>query len=180
MAIKAAPVTSPKLYLGDLLPAVKELEGEDCQEKDRAWVVVRQATEGDNRRISDLSAETRFVYREETAEQVTNVNQAEVRAMQIYLTLVDAGNIVGDDDKPLFKFNNSRLAMSQSEFQKAYETLHPDATWAMLLAVREINPLWDPSTEQWVKCEHCGLEFALKDKHFVPLAKTKRQGESES
>lgn len=179
MAIKAAPVTSPKVFLGDLSPAVAVLEG-DCPEKDRAWVIIRQATEGDVRVIQDYGAETRTVFSDDRTEQIQHVNQADVRAKQVHLTLSDAGNIVNAQDEPLFRFDSGRLAMDFNEFQTAYGTLHPDVTRAMLLAVRDMNPIWDWAVSQWVRCPNCKVEFVLKDRHLLPLAETRDRAEQES
>jgi hypothetical protein len=170
MAINAAPVVSTQIYLGDLTSSVKEMEG-DCDQADRAWVIIRQSTEGDNRRISEMSAETRTVWSDTATEQIRRINQAEVRALQVYLTLSDMGNVFADDagKKPLFRFENGKLKMPKSEFQKAYDGLHPEVTRAIILAVYQTNPMWDWSIDQQIRCPECSAEFEVDDKHLVPL-----------
>jgi hypothetical protein len=171
MAIHTAPVISDKIYLGDLSAEVKQMEG-DCAQEDRAWVIIQQGNEGDNRRISEMNAETRTIWHEEGTEQVQRVNRAAVRALQVFLTLADAGNIFADAGGkiPLFKFAGGKVAQQRQEFEKAYGSLHPAVSRSIILAVYRVNPMWDWRIEQHIECPECSHKFPILDEHLVPLA----------
>jgi len=144
MAIKVAPIFSEPLYLGDLSEEVAKME-KDCDQNDRAWIKARQATESDEMEISSLYSKSKTVWTGEATEQVQEINPRERQAMEIYLCMVDAGNI-DDEDGPLFTFvENGPYAKVDGGFQifkEAYGRLPSEATLAMLRAVYTVNPGW--------------------------------------
>jgi len=149
MAIKAIPTVSAPIYLGDVSDEVSKLEG-NCQDADRAWVVVRQGTEGDNRRRADI--ESKFTLRwnkDGSADEVRDVNRRELWAFEVYSVLCGVGNIFSDEagEKPLFSFKRGKdydsLACDFEEFKALYGELPSVVTNAMLRAVYQLNPDWD-------------------------------------
>lgn len=148
MAIKAAPVVSEPLYLQDFNKQVKEWEKDDDPE-DRAWVKVRQATELDEMEINSMTSKSTMRWTDGgSAEQVNTVNPREVRALEVYRTLVDAGNILNaNGDGPLFDFEGDgfhrKVKGGFKAFKTAYGSLPAEVTTAILRAVYKINPGWD-------------------------------------
>lgn len=126
---------------------VAELEG-DCQPDERAWVIVRQATEGDNMRRADRVAKRTVKWGDAGVEETRDDNMREQWAFEVYLCLVDAGNITDYAGKSLFKFGDGgqgyrKLDMDFQDFMKAYGTLPSAVTLAIRRAVLETNPDWD-------------------------------------
>lgn len=147
MAIKALPIVSQPIYLAELSDEVKEMEG-DCPKDERAWVIVRQATEADNTQRAALRSEVTVRWQKDgTAEEIRDVNLREMWAMEIYLTLCDAGNILDADDKPLFKFVDTgpygKVKHGFADFKKAYGSLASPVTASIRRAVYKINSDWD-------------------------------------
>lgn len=157
MAIKAVPVVSGPIYLADVSPAVARLEG-DAPDSERAWISVRQATEQDAMKLEDALPDTTVEFID-AVDDVGRPIRREVQkrsdkvrdrfAMQVYLTLCDAGNIWADEDEtqPLFKFrkgtNYSRYAGGFQEFLQAFGQLPSVVTIAMRDIVYDHNPMWD-------------------------------------
>jgi hypothetical protein len=181
MAIKTTPVLSKPIYLGDLSADVKAMEEGD-EPDDLAWVVVRQATEADQQRLSGMSSETRTIFSDGGTEQIQDTNPAELRALQVFRCLTDAGNIYDLDGKtPLFRFDKDGVDMGGfSEFKKAYGRLHPAAAGAIMLAVYKTNPHWDWMVLRRVKCSDCGFEFELTEGVMLPLRARESQEQDSS
>jgi len=176
MAIKTAPVFSGQIYLGDISPEVKELEG-DCDPKERAWVKVRQATEQDNTQISKVQQSDTFIWGNDgSIQQKTPITQGEVRAWEAYYTLTDAGNFFLEGESELFQFVNSgpyqKVAGGYEEFSRRWGTLPPEVTLAISRSIYSVNPSWDWLADRRHKCPNCG-------EVFVPTTKT-RLGEAVS
>jgi hypothetical protein len=148
MTIKAVPTVSEPIYLQDWSVAVKELEGEDCPREKQAWVVVRQATEGDHLRASRRDENIEYLHQPDgnTRETVTS-NLLDERMFQAYLVLVDAGNILDADDVPIFTFKRGpdydRFNGGYAEFQNRWGLLPSIAADAIGVAVYTLNPHWD-------------------------------------
>lgn len=164
MAIKAMPVTSDRIFLGDLLnndypdtprgrtikqisERVAVLEG-DCDPGDRAWVMIRQATEADNMHRADRVSKRTVRWKGEDVEETRDDNLREQWALEVYMCLVDTGNLYDIKDKPLFTFKDTtagyrKLAMGFQDFLNAYGTLPTAVILAIRRAVLETNPDWD-------------------------------------
>jgi len=154
MAIKAIPTISSKIFLRNLNDDVRKLEGEDCQEADWAWVIVRQATEEDNMRRADLRKDSVVEWVTEEGSDSVGVkeyrqfNQRKAWALEVYMTLVDAGNLFADDAGvvPLFEFENAvptrKLKHTLAEFEKLYGRLPSSVAGSILAAVHSVNLDW--------------------------------------
>ena len=156
MAISTVPVISDQVFLGDASPAVGKLE-KNSGPDEKAWIRVRQATEQDAMILEGSLPETRIEY----VDEIDPVTRTPVRraietrddrvrnrfAMQVYLCLVDAGNITGDDDKPLFEFddgvNYAKVKGGFQSFLEAFGQLPSIVALAMRDVVYDHNPHWD-------------------------------------
>ena len=173
MAIRTAPILSEQIYLGELSPEVKDIEGE-CDPKDRAWVKVRQATEQDAMQIAKLT-QSPMLWTDDGVEQKASATSHDIRAMEVYFTLTDAGNFEDVSGKELFQFVNgqaySKVAGGLQEFIGRYGQLPEQVTVALSRAVYSVNPMWDVFASREHKCPVC-------DNKFIPTDKT-RVGEAE-
>lgn len=146
MALKALPIQSDQLFLQNLVPLLGPMEG-DCGEDEKAWATARQATEADNRRVSQLYSARTVRYVGPVAEETTDVNALDEWALQVFLCLTGVGNVTDAAGESLFNFkrgdNYDVLDMTLVEFQEAYGSLHPLITRALRYVVWEINPIWD-------------------------------------
>lgn len=146
MSVKALPIVSGSIYLADLSQEVKKLEG-DCPPDERAFVVVRQATEADTQRISDLYATRTTRWKEDAVEEQRDINPRLEWVWQAFMTLCDAGNILDAQGKPLFKFEDTgpyhKVSGGFNDFRKAHGSLNSAVTEAIRYAVWGINPQWD-------------------------------------
>ncbi len=163
MTIKTAPIFSGKVYLGDISPDVKDLEG-DCADDERAWIMARQATEADNMNLNAFAQGGRTIWTDDGVEQRNAVTQSEIRVYEVFLTLTDAGNF--DDDKTgkeLLQFatigSYNKVAGEFQEFKERYGTLPRMATSAVSRAIYTVNPDWDLSIEIRHDCPNCGHIF---------------------
>jgi len=147
MAIQAVPTISEEIYLQDLTERVKKLEGEDPR-KEQAWVKIRQATEGDQLQISARNADSEVVWQADGgAREKRSNNPLEERMFKAYLVLVDAGNIVAPDGKPVFKFSEGddypKFDGSWADFKSRWGLIPSVAADAIELAIYKLNPQWD-------------------------------------
>lgn len=163
MAIKTMPLFK-QLYLGDLDPRIAKLEG-DCDQSERAWVRIKQATEADNMELSDYNSKNR------------TSNPRDWRAMEVYVTLCDAGNIDEYDKKgdlvgPLFKFKDAgpytKFDGPFSKFKDQYAKLPSIVSAVMTQAVYAVNIDWDVFKVFEVLCPECGHQFAPTEEHRAP------------
>jgi len=143
--IETKPIISDKLYLSELSERVAKIEG-DCAKTDKAWVIVRQATEGDNLRRADRRADSVVEWqRDGVAREKRRDNIRDTWAYEVYLTLCDAGNI-NANGKPLFTFEDAgdytKIKGGFQNFLTAYGQLPSVVTASILRAVYKINPDW--------------------------------------
>ncbi len=147
MAIKALPTVSDVIYLQDLVPQIELLEGE-CPNEEKAYVIVRQATEADSMAIDQMSSERRVVWSENEVQEIRDSRMREVWAMQVFRCMCDAGNIFGPDGEPLCKFSSGKMHARYVEgtfrdFLKSFGAQSPLVTRALRYAAWEMNPDWD-------------------------------------
>lgn len=145
--MKIAPIISDKIYLRDLASRFKDLEG-DVAEDEAVYVIIRQATEGDVRRVAGMFSERTVQYLPDGSQIETfNDDTSDARMMQVYTTLAGCGNLYDASGKPYFSFEDSKgypkLDMTFDEFREKYLGLPSALTAALVLAVWENNPQWD-------------------------------------
>ena len=150
--IQSAPTISGKIYLAELSKEVAELEG-DCEQKDRAWVKIRQGTEADNMRVSSRSSDSTFEWEKGgLVRERRSDNPRERWAFQVYMTLTDTGNLLDTRGDQLFKFTQKDDYRSVKGgfkvFQEQYGSLPSVVTSSILTAVYQVNPDWDWRTDQ--------------------------------
>lgn len=122
-----------------------------------AEVLVRQAREGENIERNQLFSKTRYVQTnalETAAEQ--EINPSLLRRKEAYLTLGRVSGLVVVDDNgnetELFKSRESsdegpsvRAAMTETEFNRAWNRLPPEMAREIVDFVYKVNPDWDPA-----------------------------------
>jgi len=117
-----------------------------------AYIVVRQASQGETRRLAELTASQRQVVQEgprgNRIAYEQDFNVYEERSAMIYLTADEIGGIEGIDDKKLFSmikpqepvaFRNIR---GMGLFQADLDQLHDSMVAEMTRRVLEVNPQW--------------------------------------
>lgn len=142
-------MTEKTMFLADVSPAFKMMEG-DVQESDKVYVTIRQASQEDNIKRSDLLAKREVKYgrrdsSDSTVDSVSDVledNQPRRRMLEAYWTLSNVGNL-DRGDKPWFKAMPAKTKMLQNEFEKAWGELHPVVAAAISAAVLEVNADWN-------------------------------------
>lgn len=149
MAISVAPIISDKIYLQDLSADIAAMENVQglCPEDQRAWVKIRQATEGDVAAITQMYSMGKVTHHADgstTEEYDRDINP--IRAQQFRRTVVAVGNINNVAGTPLFKLkdgvNYPILDMTEEQFTAAYDSLPRPVTNAFSLAVAQGNPQW--------------------------------------
>jgi len=145
--MKITPIISEPIYLRDISDTFKELEG-DCERDDQVFVIIRQGTQADIQRVSLLVSERKVEHAKDgTRSETFNDDLGDVRAMQLYSTLCDVGNMTDKTGAPMFRFKQgkeyAKFAGSFSEFKRIYGTLPGVVIGAFNLAVWEGNPQWD-------------------------------------
>jgi hypothetical protein len=146
-------MTEQTVFLADLSLAFKLMEG-DVPEQDKAWVSVRQATQDDNIKRSDLLSKREVKYgrkdsSDNSVDSVSDVlddNQPRRRMLEAFWTLTNVGNL-DRGDKPWFKAMPAKTKMQQNEFEKAWGELHPTVAAAISAAVLEVNPDWNQARQ---------------------------------
>jgi hypothetical protein len=120
-----------------------------------AQVTVRQATEGENIERNELFSRTRRIYNdgkaEVTLEQDYNVRK--LRRKEAYLTLGKVvGMVIESTGAELFKYADTgdgprvRMAMSEDEFNQAWNRLPAPVAEEIVGYVHNVNPDWDPNS----------------------------------
>ncbi len=147
MAIQAVPIISEKIYLSEISEEVAKLEG-DCDKKEMAWVIVRQATEADNMQRADKESDITLEYGD--GGKVTERRRTNLRerwAYEVYTSLHDAGNIFAPGGKELFTFMDKgdyqKVKGGFKKFMDDYGSLGSAVTNAIRRAVYTVNPDWD-------------------------------------
>jgi len=147
MALSTVPIVSDKLYLRDLSDTLKAIEGE-CKDELRAWVMIRQATEGDVAAIERVRGKGKVIHGQDgSTTEMYDRDTSHVRKEQFKRTVIGVGNISDAANKELFKFkagpNYAVLNMTDDEFSVAYDALPRPVTNAFGLAILKGNPQWD-------------------------------------
>lgn len=110
-------------------------------------VTIKQASQGEHKKRSDIYANllTRFQRDSDTVEVVQRFSPPELQALEVRLVMTDC-NIIGEDDKPLFKFGKDGKGRSYIEdiaaFQKAWDLLPVEVCEEIHAKVLEVNPSW--------------------------------------
>jgi hypothetical protein len=113
-------------------------------------VTIKQASQGEHKKRSDIYANilTRFQRNSDTVEVAQRFSPPELQALEVRLTMTDC-NIVGEDDKPLFKFAKDYKGRSYIEdvmaFQLAWDSLPADVCNEIHEKVLEVNTTWSQS-----------------------------------
>ena len=111
-------------------------------------VTVKQATQGEHKKRSDIYANilTRFQRNSDTVEVAQRISPPEMQALEVRLTMTDC-NIIGEDDKPLFKFAKDSKGRSYLEdvgaFQLAWDSLPTEVCQEIHDKVLVLNPSWN-------------------------------------
>lgn len=146
MAIRAVPIISDRIFLREISDEVAKLEG-DCKKDERAWVIVRQATEADNRERSARYSSSTLMWTDDGVQENRTDNVRERWAHEVFLVLCDAGNILDAKGGPLFKFHKrgdfNAVDGGFQDFLDSYGRLNSVVATAILRAVYSSNPDWD-------------------------------------
>ncbi len=116
-------------------------------ETEGTFVTIKQATQGEHKKRSDIYANllTRFKRDDDTVEVVQRFSPPELQALEVRITMTDC-NILGEDDKPLFKFAKDAKGRSYVEdvlaFQRAWDLLPVEVCLEIHDKVLEVNPTW--------------------------------------
>jgi hypothetical protein len=138
MKIKRIPTISEPIFLAEISEEFKELEGEVTQDQ-KAWVRVRQATEGDSESRAALQSKRRIEYNpDSTMTEMVDENIRTRLKFEVWWTLDEVGNLTWEDGDPIFK-----KGMSFKEFEDAWKRLDVRISLAIHKAVRITNPNWD-------------------------------------
>ena len=134
MPIRIAPPPVKKFIL---VESDEQLENDG----EPTFILVRPAIQGDeemrNRLFSSLTSE----YVQDILVSTSELSIDDLRRIEVYLTLADC-NLLGYDDKPLFSFENGRLATSEYEFDKGWGQLPNIVAEEIIQYVLEVNPQW--------------------------------------
>ena len=130
-----------------------------CDESGEAYVKVRQAREGENAERDDMFSTITRVFEVPEIDGVqvdgnvkleTSQNPTKTRRKEAYLTLASIRGITDEAGNELFRHSGTvdgdmvRGAMSESEFNRVWNRLPPDAVSEIMGYVYELNPTWDP------------------------------------
>ncbi len=147
MDLKTFPAESGKIFLADEYEPFAKLEGEDTPIDERAWVIVRQATQADNIRRNDLFLKRETKYSAgsdgmiDSISRVYNENPLRRQMEEVRLTLKEVGNL-NVDSKPYFTKLPAR-DMTQAEFEKLWGGIpDPRIADAIHACVLKINQDW--------------------------------------
>jgi len=145
--LKALPTVSKRIFLRDMLPEVADMEGK-CKEDERAYCIVRQATEGDLHQIAQIYSRRQVRWEDDSVEEIRNTNLRDEWAWQAYLCLCETGNLFRADGSPAFEYTEGsmhtrRIDGAFDEFLKVYGSFDPAVTRAIRLAIWDFNPTWD-------------------------------------
>lgn len=137
--------TESKVYLGDMLPEIYILEGSDCPEDKRAYVVVRVANEADNRRRAEADGERTLSYlapgSDTPVTERVRANRRLTASKEVWWTLVETGNITSGGE-PVFP-DGPTHKLNFSEFEVVWNNLPMAISVAIHAAVVSVNSAWD-------------------------------------
>ena len=106
-------------------------------------VTIRQATTGDNNMIMDLFSKEEVNYGDGGTSVTRNWNFGYVVRERAWCTLAD-WNFADEEDKPLLKFKDGRIASSRAQFDKVWANLPQGLTREIHECILRVNPQWDP------------------------------------
>lgn len=128
---------------------LKESDRRFGSEGESTRITIRQATQAAHERRAALFANVIRELGKDSGEDVVRLIQRfsfeELKRIEVFLTLVGC-NILGPDDKPLFRFN-SNGKMSEADFNEAWGKLPPFVCDEMHDCVLEVNVDWRPMGE---------------------------------
>jgi hypothetical protein len=130
----------------ELQQTIKLLKADPSGE---TFVVVKQATTGEDAAISALWAKTAWEFDDEQrgkVKQYNDVSRAQIMAEQVRLTLLDC-NITDHKGKPLFTKVDPSAQRQQGTFYPAWEQLPSAWSEEIYEAVLVANPQWRPERE---------------------------------
>ena len=110
-------------------------------------IQVRKAMAGEEEARGKLFALVRQEIDDETGKliYVSTVSTDDVHRREVYLTLVSC-NINLENDQPLFRFRSEnsiiRIAMTELEFDQAWNKLPYDIAYEIIECVEAQNPQW--------------------------------------
>lgn len=142
-------MTEKTMFLADVSPEFALLEGE-VADHEKVYVTVRQASQDDNIKRSDLLSKREVKWnRRDSADQsvgsvsdVIEDNQPRRRMLEAFWTLANVGNL-NRGEQPWFKAMPAKTKMQQGEFEKAWGDLHPVVAAAISAAVLKVNADWN-------------------------------------
>lgn len=120
-----------------------------------AWVEFRQGKFGETKRRGEIQSRTRFIRKDKGGETAVEqeINNYEVMALDIYLTLCGAGGFTDEagENLELFTFKERNgipsLSMGEDAFMKALDKLPEEVVREMHRHCLTVNKQWDPYAE---------------------------------
>lgn len=120
---------------------------DETHETTGTYVTIKQASQGEHKKRSDIYANllTRFQRDSDMVEVVQRFSPPELQALEVRITMTDC-NILGEDDKPLFKFakdaKGRQFIEDNMAFQRAWDLLPVEVCEEIHSKVLEVNPTW--------------------------------------
>lgn len=139
MDLSTVPGCSPDIYLQDISPDVRALEG-DCPQENRIFVTVNYANEGDRIDLESISSRRETHISPIEVVEYRSVNEREQVEMRVFLTLNYVRNL-DRDGQPIFSVAPAR-DMGLAFFKAAWRSLPPAIADAIHTAVLIHNPEW--------------------------------------
>jgi hypothetical protein len=119
-----------------------------CDPEGNATVTIRQARTGDNLEIARLFDKQSRVLGSDAVEIKQEWNYELLKRKRAWRTLADAANLNDQGDKPLFRFKDGRIAMSEDEFNRVWGQLPIELTEEISQYILVVNPQWNPLVMQ--------------------------------
>lgn len=115
---------------------------------DPTQISVKQAAQGEYERRQHMFSEWVNSYDPQTGQNqvVQRLNVELLKRLEVFLTLTSC-NIESETGKPLFRFKNNKVSMSELEFDKAWAKLPLVIATEIHEKVLEVNPTWDSEGE---------------------------------
>lgn len=139
MPIRIKPRIRQKFYL-DKSDKIAN-DGKEVSEKERTFIDVRQAAQGENEERNELFAEFQRQYMSNGDVYVrSRLSFDDIRRKECFLTIC-ASNIQAEDGNPLWLFSNGRFR-SEEEFKAGWAILEPYIVEEIHENVLKANPHW--------------------------------------
>jgi hypothetical protein len=140
MPLKLKPPVEETFYL-DKTDATYPPESTNDEIVERTTVLIRQATQAQHERRSDLFSRltSRVSDNPDVVEIITRFSFPELQRIECFLSVRDC-NIEDEDGKPLFKFKSGII--SETDFNRAWGKLPPLVCDEIHEKVLELNPTW--------------------------------------